>query len=247
MEERREIICGRRVGPVIDGAEVGEKIFSKKFSIINTHKREPTPSNHPHLIFGLTSPMGQSTNSSNTNQQKTTEIMQKKTISLAIVGLSMLPTGGAALLTRPSKENPSQNGVHQLTAGQLARIATRALGFNSPIALKHAISASAGQAVLKIDVEEIKAGEAWENKNTGEKGTYGSKNGGKDWTKYSNHEVELGFGATMKLMEIAATAAIAAQPLSPVSAPAANAPKFGITNDTPSGDNGGGKTEEVEP
>lgn len=168
----------------------------------------------------------------------------KTTIKLAIIGFSMLPDGRAAVLTRPSKENPSPNGVHELKPGQLSRIAQRTLGFNSPVALKHAIAASQGGAVLTIDREDIKAGDAWENKLTGEKGTYGEKNGGKNWTKYSNHEIELGLTATVKLMEITANAAINAGALAPVAAaPVVKQPQtLGIPGDTD-----GAKKDEVIP
>ncbi len=210
----------------------GRSQLFKNFLYVNESTYEPTPSNHPHLILGLTSPYGVRSSINQYVNQKTKRSTMKTTIRLAITGFAMLPDGGAAILTRPSKENPSPNGVHQLKPGQVQRIAQRTLGFNSPAALKHAIAASGGQAVLTIDKEEIKAGDAWENKLTGEKGTYGEKNGGKDWTKYSNHEIELGLSATMKLMEITATAAINAGALALVAAaPVMKQPALGIPGD----------------
>jgi hypothetical protein len=135
-----------------------------------------------------------------------------KTIKLTIIGMNLLADGGAAILTKPSKENPSANGVHKVNAKQLANICVRATGFNSPIALKQAIAVSNGSAELSIQAEIIKAGDVWENKVTGETGVHkgSTKPGfeGQPYTKYSNHEIELGFAASMKLLEIAATAGI---------------------------------------
>ena len=150
-----------------------------------------------------------------------------KTIKLSIVSMSLLADGSAAVMTKPSKENPSENGVHVLQQGQVQRLCTRTLGFYSPIALKQAIAISAGSAILTIQVQECKAGDAWENKTTGETGVYT-----KDWTKYSNHEVELGLAATMKMFEIAATAGIQnAAPFIPAATRPAKS-QLGITSET---------------
>lgn len=126
-----------------------------------------------------------------------------KTIKLSILSISLLADGSAAVMTKVTKDNPSENGVHVLQQGQLERLCLRTLGFYSPIALKQAIAISAGSAILTIQSEECKNGQAWENKKTGETGVYT-----KDWTKFSNHEIELGLAATMKMFEIAATAGI---------------------------------------
>jgi hypothetical protein len=126
-----------------------------------------------------------------------------KTIKLSVIGMSLLADGGAAILTKPSSTNPSANGVHVVNAGQLARLSTRALGFNSPMALKHAIGVANGAGILSIEATDVKAGDVWENKTTGETGVHT-----KDYTKYSNHELDLGFAVSMKMLEIAAMAGI---------------------------------------
>lgn len=174
-----------------------------------------------------------------------------KSIKLSVIGMSLFADGSAAVLTKVGANNPSPNGVHVLNAAQIARIATRALGFNSPIALKQAIAVSSGSAVLSIDTEEIAPGTPWENKVTGEtgihKGSLDKATGEyKAYTKYSNHELELGFAASMKILEIAATASINAGPqYVPVQAVAAK-PALGITNDTKSTDDAA-KATDVEP
>lgn len=124
----------------------------------------------------------------------------KRVINLIIIGFEMLADGKAALLTKISKENPSANGVHVITEGQLRRICLRTLGVFNPIALKHFIELSNGGARLAIDAEDCKTGESFEKAN-GEKGTYT-----KDWTKYSNHSVKLSSVATMKLGELSIAA-----------------------------------------
>lgn len=121
-----------------------------------------------------------------------------KTLKLRIKGLELLADGGAAILTVEGKDNPSKNGVHQINTAQLRRICFRSLGFFSPIALKQYVEMSNGSATLNIDAEECKTGQPFENKKTGEKGVYS-----KDWTKYSNHEIKLGYVATEKLAEMA--------------------------------------------
>lgn len=168
-----------------------------------------------------------------------------KKITLAVIGMSILADGSAALLTKPSATNPSPNGVHKLNAGQLNRIATRAIGFGGPmgvLALKQAIAVSAGGAKLTIDTEDVKAGDVWENKATGETGQHT-----KDYTKYSNHEVELGFAATMSILNQAVTAGISQMSQAPVavSAPVARKP-LGIaaTDTTDSVDTTGSDTVE---
>lgn len=127
----------------------------------------------------------------------------KRVINLIIIGFEMLADGKAALLTKVSKENPSANGVHVITEGQLRRICLRTLGVFNPIALKHFIELSNGGARLSIDAEDCKTGESFEKAN-GEKGTYT-----KDWTKYSNHSVKLSTVATMKLGELSIAASFA--------------------------------------
>lgn len=140
--------------------------------------------------------------------------MKKITLQL----LSMQPTteGGFALITKVTKENPSENGVHKMNAVQIERLAARTIGFGGHmgvIALKQAIAVSNGSASLTIDAELCKVGEAWENKKTGETGIYGWENGvlkadAKDWTKYSNHEVKLGLAAEMTLLNTILTAGV---------------------------------------
>lgn len=169
-------------------------------------------------------------------------------VNLPIIGIKPLPQGGIAVLTRPGKTNPSPNGVHVLKQAQAERIATRVLGFASPFAvalLIQAVGASVGQASLTVDAIEHKAGDAWENKTTGQKGTYGEKNGGKDWTEYRNHEITLGVAAQTALMSTMLTTAM--QTASPIGAVAAVAPArtpVAITEETPSGPDQGGSTND---
>lgn len=146
-----------------------------------------------------------------------------KKVNLAIIGMKPLPQGGVAVLTRPGKDNPSPNGVHVLNAKQAERIALR-LGIGVRT-LNTAIRVSRGQAVLTMDAISHKAGDAWENKVTGQKGTYGAKNDGKDWVEYRNHEIELGLVADLKLLEIQAqgdneTFMYAAAEAAPIAVPA---------------------------
>lgn len=132
-----------------------------------------------------------------------------KKLTLSLLEVQLLADGGAVLITRPSKENPSANGVHKISAGQFQRIVTRSIGLFNPIAFKALIATCNGSAKLTIEATLCKVGEAWENKVTGEKGTYGinadgtAKEGAKDWTKYSNHAVELGIVGQMKIAELA--------------------------------------------
>lgn len=167
-----------------------------------------------------------------------------KTIKLAVTGMSLLADGGAAILTKVGPSNPSANGVHVMNAGQLSRLSTRVLGFDSPIALKHAIAISNGSATLSIDCTEIKAGDTWENKRTGETGIHkgSTKPGheGEPYTQYSNHEIELGFAASMKMLEITAVAGLnnAATIVAPARKPANN--PLGVPANV-------GETETAEP
>jgi hypothetical protein len=118
----------------------------------------------------------------------------KTQIKLAVIGMQFLPDGKAVILTKPSKQNPSENGSHVINEGQLKRICLRA-GVYNPTALKALIDLSNGSAQLIIDAEDVKAGETFK-KADGETGTYT-----KDWTKYNNHEIVLGAVAKMKIVE----------------------------------------------
>lgn len=129
--------------------------------------------------------------------------MKKVVLSVLSIQLFAQPNNRgnvAAIITKPSKENPSANGVHEINEGQLRRIVTRCLGVFNPIGFKHIIETCNGAAKLTIDAVECKAGETFEKSN-GEKGTYT-----KDWTKYSNHEVSLGVVGSMKLAELSLSA-----------------------------------------
>lgn len=129
--------------------------------------------------------------------------MKKLTLMVISVQLFAQPNSRgnvAAIITKPSKENPSANGVHEINEGQLRRIVTRCLGVFNPIGFKHIIETCNGAAKLTIDAVECKVGESFEKSN-GEKGIYT-----KDWTKYSNHEVFLGVVGSAKLAELALSA-----------------------------------------
>ena len=131
--------------------------------------------------------------------------MKKLILSVLSIQLFAQPNSRgnvAAIITKPSKENPSANGVHEINEGQLRRIVSRALGFYSPIGFKHIVDACNGAVKLSIDAVECKVGEAYKKAN-GETGTYT-----KDWTKYSNHEVSLGIVGSMKLAELSLSAGV---------------------------------------
>lgn len=132
----------------------------------------------------------------------------KNKIILAVIGCQLFDDGGAVLITKPSKENPSQNGVHKLNAGQFRRIVKRCVGVENAIGFKHLIEMSNGTAKLSIDAELIKAGDTYVTKE-GETKTYegakdadGKMKGDGSWTKHSNHEVTLGVAAQIKLTEL---------------------------------------------
>ena len=120
----------------------------------------------------------------------------KTKITLEVQGLQIVGDGKYALLTKPSKTNPSPNGVHIVNQAQIDRISERCLGVKNVIGLKHMIQVSNGSAKLTIDAEDCKAGETFTKAN-GETGTYT-----KDWVKYNNHEISLGIVAQMKLAEL---------------------------------------------
>lgn len=124
-----------------------------------------------------------------------------KKLILNIIEVQFLTGGAAVIITKPSKDNPSANGVHKLSAGQFRRVVERTLGVFNPAGFKHIVAVSNGAAKLIIDAEQCIAGQPWENKATGEKGLYKE-----DWIKYSNHNVDLGVFATMKLAELSLTA-----------------------------------------
>lgn len=138
----------------------------------------------------------------------------KSKILLFVTGFNMLAQADkrgnvAAIVTKPSKDNPSATGVHLVSEGQLRRIMNRCLGFESVVAFKHLIELSNGNAQLTIDAELIKPGDKY-TKADGSTGIYeGAKNpdgtikGDGSWTKYSNHELKLATVAVMKLSDIA--------------------------------------------
>lgn len=131
-----------------------------------------------------------------------------KQLTLSLVRMIPLPDGGAALLTKVSAENPSPNGTHKFTADQISRLAVRTLGVSSSIALMHAINTSNGAAKLNIQRFDRKTGEAWENKATGETGTYT-----KDWTEFRNHEVNLGQAVSMQILSDVMKSAVEHAPI----------------------------------
>jgi hypothetical protein len=140
----------------------------------------------------------------------------KTQIKLTLIGMQFLPDGAAVLITKPSATNPSANGNHIIKEGQLKRICLRA-GLYNPDALKALIELSNGSAQLIIDSEDLKAGDTFKNKVTGETGTYT-----KDWTRRDNHEVILGVVAKMKIAERALDHDIYERSYSRVSAPVAH-------------------------
>lgn len=120
----------------------------------------------------------------------------KTQIKLTVLAIQLIGDGKIAVMTKPSRTNPSPNGVHVLNAAQAKRLSERTLGVDNIIGLKHLVELSNGSAVLTIDAEECKAGDAY-TKSDKSTGTYT-----KDWTKFSNHEMKLGVAAQMKLAEL---------------------------------------------
>ena len=116
-----------------------------------------------------------------------------KTVKQTITDVQFTNDGDIAIITAPSAINAK--GVFVMKGNQANRILQRA-GVPNAIALKHLVTLTNGTSKLSIQVEECKAGDVWKNEATGETGTYE-----KDWTKLSNHSVELGFAAQMKLVD----------------------------------------------
>lgn len=177
-----------------------------------------------------------------------------KKITVAVIGIQPLADGGAVVVTRPSKENPSPNGAFKLKAGAVARIAQRTLGIQGPlafVALKQAIAASAGAAIMQVDAIVRKAGDVWKNEATGETGTYGEKNGGKDWTDFRNHEIELPAQVMTSLLGMTYGAALsnhAAGIAQPAVAPVRRAvAPVAITEETAGTDESQSTDETIEP
>lgn len=131
--------------------------------------------------------------------------MATRKVRVQVLSLNINSDGSGALITKPSKENPSPNGVHVLRQGQVARLAQRALGVANPIALKHTIAMSNGSTYLVLDCEDVKAGDVFVRKNPD--GTETEDKYTKDWTKTSNEELELGAVASAKIAEISLGAA----------------------------------------
>ena len=124
-----------------------------------------------------------------------------KTIKIKIQGLQVREDGTLVVLTAPHAINAK--GAFVMNEAQTRRICQRA-GVPSAFGLKHVESLSNGTSFLTIQAEDCKAGDTWKNEKTGETGVYE-----KDWTKYSNHEIELGFASKMKLAELSLSAAFA--------------------------------------
>ncbi len=128
-----------------------------------------------------------------------------KKISLQITGVKPQPDGGIVIMTKVTKDNPSPNGNFVIKAGQAARIAAR-VGVNSLTSLQYLVKIDNGSAVLTLDAKLVKAGDVWVNKVTGEEGIHkgSTKPGheGEPYMDYRNHEIELGFAASNKLLEL---------------------------------------------
>ena len=147
-----------------------------------------------------------------------------KTIKLSIKDVQFTNDGDIAIITDTHAINAT--GVFVMKGNQAGRILMRA-GVPNALALKHLVTLTNGTSKLTVQVEECKAGDAWTNEKTGETGTYE-----KDWTKLSNHSVELGFAAQMKLVD-ASLAGMSAgfAPVQRVAAPAPVAAVESTEND----------------
>ena len=152
--------------------------------------------------------------------------MSTTKITVSVKDVQSTPDGRFVLVGTPTKANPKGNYV--VNAAQVARLAQRTTGTQSPLALAMAIRSANGAATLTFEQEECKAGQPWKNEKTGEAGVYE-----KDWTKTSNFELNLGVAVNMKMFELAFTNAMQNTVAAPVtSAPVAVAqPALGITNE----------------
>lgn len=161
-----------------------------------------------------------------------------KQLTLSVIGFAMLAEGECVIITRPTAENPK--GTFKFKAAGAARLSQRALGFNNPVVLQHAVklAVAKGQCKLTVDATLCKIGDTWENKVTGQTGVYGDKMTGekKDYWRFENHELDLGTSVAEKMFDLSMSANMsqlavpAFVPAQPVAQPAAN---FGVTNATP--------------
>jgi len=133
-----------------------------------------------------------------------------KNVRLEILDVQLFADGSGVVITKQSKDNPSDSGVFKQTSGQLERLANRA-GTGSVLALKHL--ASLGGSSFVMDTEECKKGEAYIDDRTGEEGIYT-----KDFINTKNEAVDLSHAAKSMIIQISLQNAFAQAPV--VSAPA---------------------------
>lgn len=106
--------------------------------------------------------------------------------------------GQLVLVGQPNDFNPK--GSYVMNAAQEQRLLKRC-GLVSANTLKDLVAVSNGTSKLSYVASFNKAGEAWDNGKEGaarKSGTYT-----KDWTGFSNHEIDLGFIAKQKMADAA--------------------------------------------
>lgn len=163
-----------------------------------------------------------------------------KTVNQSIIDVQLTNEGNLVLICAPSALNAK--GAYVMNAAQTARILQRA-GIPNVYALKHLVAITNGTTKMSMEVEECKAGDAWVNAKNNTSGTYE-----KDWTKLSNHGIELGWVAKQKLVDASLAGAFNnannfVQAAPRVQAPAAVAVE---TNDNDLGIKGTDETAKTE-
>lgn len=110
--------------------------------------------------------------------------MSKKNMSVICNRVVVDSTNGRVfIIGKPSQVNAK--GAYAFSNQQFTNLAEQA-----GLSTKQLIRNIAG-AKLSFDALYCVAGQPWVNEKTGESGTYGEKNGGKDSWKLSNYSIEL--------------------------------------------------------
>lgn len=102
------------------------------------------------------------------------------------------------VVTTPNSHNPK--GSYVMNAAQEARLLKR-VGLSHVSTLKHLVKLANGTAKLSFIASENKSGDVWDNGKIGAARKSGSYT--KDWTGFSNHEIDLGFIANTMIAEMA--------------------------------------------
>ena len=156
-----------------------------------------------------------------------------ETVVVRIKSIEFDNLGQMVIVAQPNEHNPK--GTYVINAAMERRLLQRC---NVPDAalLKDLVDLSNGSATLNYTAKKCVAGEAWTNERNGTSGVYT-----KDWTQFSNHEVNLSFAAKMKLTELRAQFSFAnAAPRTAVTVNRKVAAPAGPESDSGAEDNGSG-------